>query len=167
MPLLVGRCLPRRQQDRGRKLQPPLSQRQPPHAPLTQSSCECRSENQRKYLRDRVPPLGISPRTQSSHRSHCSSTVPTNLADPTPRSPLRRTRHSSQQTIEATAHLEDDQATPKPWVSHRTTESSTKPSTGGVIFDPGVPPASWFVNGSQGPPCDPQITLLRSRSHNA
>jgi hypothetical protein len=38
-------------------------------------------------------------------------------------------------------HLEDDPATPKPRLSNRTTESPTKPSTGAVIFDPGVPPA--------------------------
>src|SRR5258706_12848046 len=28
----------------------------------------------------------------------------------------------------------------------------------GRRFDAGVPPASFFVNGSQGPPCDPHIT---------
>jgi hypothetical protein len=54
-----------------------------------------------------------------------------------------------QQTIKATAHLEDDPATPKPRLSDRTTESSTKPSTNAVIFDPGALPASFCVNGSQ------------------
>jgi hypothetical protein len=36
--------------------------------------------------------------------------------------PLRGTRPSGHQTIEATAHLEDDPATPKPRLSDRTTE---------------------------------------------
>jgi len=151
MSLLVGRCLPRRQRVR-RKLQPPLSKGQPSHATLTQSSRECRSQDQRKHIRDRVSPLGPAPGTQSSHRSHRPSTVPTDLADPAPRSPLRRTRPSGHQTIEATAHLEDDPATPKPRLSDRTTESSTKPSTSAVIFDPGVLPASSCVNGSQESP---------------
>src|SRR5712692_11662663 len=115
----------------------------------TQSSCKCRSQDQRKHIRDRVSPLGPAPGTQSSHRSHCPSTVSTDLADPAPRSPLRRTRPSGHQTIEATAHLEDDPATPKPRLSDRTTQSSTKPSTSAVIFDPGVLPASSCVNGSQ------------------
>ena len=56
------------------------------------------------------------------------------------------------QTIQATAHLEDDPATPKPRLSDRTTESSTKPSTSAVIFDPGVLPALFFVNGAQESP---------------
>jgi hypothetical protein len=117
MSLLVGRCLPGRRRERRRKLQPPLSKGQPSHATLTQSSCECRSQGQRKHLRDRVSPLGPAPGTQSSHRSHCPSTVSTDLADPAPRSPLRRTRPSGHQTIEATTHLEDDPPAPKPGLS--------------------------------------------------
>ena len=140
MSLLVGRCLPGRRRERGRKPQPPLSKGQPPHATLTQSSCECCSPDQRKPIRDRVSPLGPAPGTQSSHRSHCTSTVSTDLADPAPRSSLRGTRPSRYQTIEATAHLEDDPATPKPRLSDRTTEPSTKPSTSGVIFDPDFRP---------------------------
>src|ERR1700730_881529 len=136
MSLLVGRCLPWRRRERRRQLQPPLSKGQPSHAPLTQSSCECRSQDQRKYLRDRVSTLGPAIGTQSSHRSHCPSTVSTDLADSAPRSPLRGTRPGSHQTVEATAHLEDDPATPNPRLSHRTTESSTKPSASAVIFDP-------------------------------
>src|SRR5882724_9488425 len=136
MSLLVGRCLPWRRRERRRQLQPPLSKGQPSHATLTQSSCECRSQDQRKYLRDRVSTLGPAIGTQSSHRSHCPSTVSTDLADPAPRSPLRGTRPGSHQTVEATAHLEDDPATPNPRLSHRTTESSTKPSASAVIFDP-------------------------------
>ena len=123
MPLLVGRCLPGRRRERGRKLQPPLSKGQPSHATLTQSSCECRSQDQRKYLRDRVSTLGPAIGTQSDHRSHCPSTVSTDLADPAPRSPLRGTRPGGHQTIEATAHLEDDPATPKLRLSDRTTKS--------------------------------------------
>src|SRR5258708_38350067 len=118
----------------------------------TQSSCKCRSQDQRKHIRDRVSPLGPAPGTQSSHRSHCPSTVSTDLADPAPRSQLRGTRPSGHQTIEATAHLEDDPATPKPRLSNRTTESPTKPSTSVVIFDPGVLPASFCEVGSRGPP---------------
>jgi len=144
MPLLVGRCLPGRRRDRRRKLQPPLSKGQPSHATLTQSSCERRRQDQRKHLRDRVSPLGPAPGTQSSHRSHCPSTVSTDLADPAPRSPLRRTRPSGHQTIEAITHLANDTATPKPRLSHRTSESPTQPSTCAVIFDPGVPPAWLF-----------------------
>ncbi len=41
---------------------------------------------------------------------------------------------------------------PNPRLSHRTTESSTKPIASAVIFDPGVPPASFCVVGSRGPP---------------
>src|SRR5216684_5265424 len=164
MSLLVGRCLPGRRRERRRKLQPPLSKGQPSHATLTQSSGECRSQNQRKHLRAGVSPLGPAPRTQSSHRSHCPSTVPTDLADPAPRSPLRRTRPSGHQTIEATAHLEDDPATPKPRVSDRTTESSTKPSISAMIFDPGVPPASSCVNGSRNLlSCDLTLLLAQLR----
>ncbi|MGB7436619.1 MAG: transposase [Candidatus Acidiferrum sp.] len=47
----------------GCKLQPPLSKGQPPHATLTQSSCERSSQEQRKQLRDRVSPLGPAPGT--------------------------------------------------------------------------------------------------------
>src|ERR1700733_4824685 len=132
MSVLVGRCLPGRPRDRRRKLQPPLSQGQPSHATLTQSSGECRSENQRKHLRNRVSPFCLAPGTQSNHLSHRPSTVPTELVDPAPRSPLRRTRTraSRQQTVAATAHVEDDPATPKARVSDRTGESSTKPAGG-------------------------------------
>lgn len=54
----VGWCLPRRRRERGRELQPPLSQGQPSHATLTQSGGQCRSQDQRKHLRDCVSPLG-------------------------------------------------------------------------------------------------------------
>src|ERR1700693_1348665 len=152
MSLLVGRCLPGRRRERRRELQPPLSKGQPSHATLTQSSCERRRQDQRKHLRDRVSPFSPAPGTQSSHRRHRPSTVSTDLADLAPRSPLRGTRPSGHQTLGATAHLEDDSATPKLRLSDRTTESSTEPSTSAVIFDPGVPPASFCVNGSQESP---------------
>src|SRR5712664_1112412 len=106
-----------------------------------------------KHLRDRVSPLGPAPGTQSSHWDHRPSTVSADLVDPAPGSSLRRTGPSGHQTIEATPHLEDASATPKPRLSDRTTKSSTQPSTGEVIFDPGVPPASFFLDGSQEPPC--------------
>ena len=52
MSLLVGRCLPGRQRERWGELQPPFSEGQPPHAALTQSGCQRRSQDQRKYLRN-------------------------------------------------------------------------------------------------------------------
>src|ERR1700692_2814231 len=150
MPLLGVGCLPRRRRKCRGQLQSPISKGQPPHATLTQSSCERRSQDQRKHLRNRVSPLGPAPGTQSSHRGHRPSTVSTDLADPAPGSPLRRTGPSGHETIEATPHLEDASATPKTRLSDRSTASSTQPSTNAVIFDPGVPPASFFVNGSRG-----------------
>ena len=80
-----------------------------------------------------VPRLGH----QQSHRGDCPSTVSVDLVDPAPGSPLRRTRPSRHQTIEAKAHCENDPATPKPRLSDRSTESSIlQPSTRAVIFDP-------------------------------
>jgi hypothetical protein len=117
-------------------LQPPLPEGQPPHAALTQSGCERRSQDQRKHLRNRVSPLRPAPGTQSSHRGHCPSTVSTDLADPAPRSSLRRTGPRRHQAVKAKAHGENDPATPKPRLSDRTTESSTQPSTRAVIFEP-------------------------------
>src|SRR5262249_23281558 len=102
------------------------------------SSCECRSQDQRKHLRDRVSPLSPTIGTQSSYRSNRSSTVSTHLANPAPKSPLRGTRPSRDQTIEATAHLANDSATPKSRLSDPTTERSTKSSASTLIFDPGV-----------------------------
>src|SRR5262249_37345937 len=92
----------------------------------------------------------------------CPSTVSTDLADPAPASSLRRTGPSGHQTIEATPHLEDDSPTPKTRLSDRATESSTQPSTSAVIFEPGVPPASFCEVGSWGlPPYDPTTYLNR------
>jgi hypothetical protein len=136
--LAVGRCLPERRRECRRKLQPPLSKGQPPHATFTQSSCERRSQDRRKHLRNRVSPLRPAPGTQSSHRGHCPSAVSADLADPAPGSPLRRTRPRRHQTIETKAHDENDPATPESGLSDRTTESSTQPSTSAVIFEPGV-----------------------------
>src|SRR5262249_6206647 len=138
--LLLGGCLPRRRGERRCELQPPLSEGQPPHAALTQSGCQRRSQDQRKHLRDCVSPLSPAPGTQSSHRGHCPSTVSTDLADPAPGRPLRRTRPSRHQTIQAKAHGENDTATPKPRLSDRSAESSTQPSTSAMIFDP-----AWLV----------------------
>ena len=75
----VGAC-PGDERERRGELQPPLSAGQPPHAALTQSGCERCSQGQRKYLRNRVSPLGPAPGTQSSHRGHCPSTVSPDLA---------------------------------------------------------------------------------------
>jgi hypothetical protein len=70
---------------------PPLPEGQLSYATFTQSGGQRRSQNQRKHLRDRVSPLSPAPGTQSSHRSHRPSTVSTDLVNPAPRSPLRRT----------------------------------------------------------------------------
>lgn len=51
---------------------------------------------------------------------------------------LPRTRFRTHQTIEATAHLEDDPGTAKPRVSNRSTYFRTEPGIGAVIFDPGA-----------------------------
>jgi hypothetical protein len=67
--------------------------------------------------------------------------VSTDLADPAPGSPLRRTGPSRHQTIKAKAHSENDPATPNTRLSDRTTKSSAlQSSTGAVIFDPVVKP---------------------------
>jgi hypothetical protein len=136
MSLLVGRCLPGRRRECRGELQPPLPEGQPPHAALTQSGCERRSQGQRKHLRNCVSPLRPAPRTQSSHRGHRPSTVSTDLVDPTRASPLRRTGPSRHQTIKAKAYRTNHPATPKPRLSDRSTESSTQPGTSAVIFEP-------------------------------
>jgi hypothetical protein len=63
MSVLVGWCLPGRRRQRRRKLQPPLSEGQPPHAARSQSDGQRRSQDQRKHLRDCVSPLGPAPGT--------------------------------------------------------------------------------------------------------
>jgi hypothetical protein len=119
----TDRGLPGRRRDHRRKLQPPLSKGQPSHATLTQSSCECRSQDQRKHSSRSC----IATRSRAwdtiKHRGHCPSTVSTDLADPAPGSPLRRTWPSGHQTIEATPYLEDDPATLKLRLSDRATKS--------------------------------------------
>src|ERR1700751_2210559 len=65
-----------------------------------------------------------------------SSTVSVDLVDLAPGSPLRRTGSSGHQAIQAKAHDKNDPATPKPWLSDRTTQSSIQPSTSAVIFEP-------------------------------
>ena len=134
--LLLGGCLPRRRRERRCELQPPVAERQPPHATLTQSGCERRSQDQRKHLRNCVSPHGTASWARTNHRSHCASTVSPDLVDPAPGSPLRRTGPSGYQTIEATAYLEDDPRPPSPRLSDRAPESSTQPSTSAVIFEP-------------------------------
>src|SRR5262250_3838933 len=88
----------------------------------------------KKHLRNCVSPLGPATRPQSSRRCHCPSTVSADLVDPAPANPLRRAGPGGQQAIEATSHLEDDPRPPTPWLSDRTPESSTQPSTSAVIF---------------------------------
>ena len=136
MSLLVGGCMPRRRRERRRELQPPFSEGQPPHAARSQSGGQRRSQDQRKHLRHCVSPLGPAPGTQSSHWGHRPSTVSADLDDPAPGSPLRRTRPSGHQTIEAKAHCQNDPATPKPRLSDRTTQSSTPSPAQGSDFRP-------------------------------
>ena len=137
MSLLVGGRLPRRRRERRRELRPPVSEWQSPDAAHSQPGGQRRCQEQRKYLRDRVSPLGPAPGTQSSHRGDRPSTMSAHLVDPAPRSPLRRTGTSGHQTIKASTHGENDPAAPKPWLPDRITESSTPQSTtSGVIFDP-------------------------------
>ncbi len=47
--LLVGRGMPRRGRKRGREPQPTLAEGQPPDAPHSQSSCECRCQTQGEH----------------------------------------------------------------------------------------------------------------------
>ena len=103
MPLLVGRCLPRRRRERWRELQPPLSEGQPPHAALTQSGCQRRGQKPKEASSRSCIAARPAPGTQSSHRGHCPSTVSADLADPAPGSPLRRTGPSRHQTVKATS----------------------------------------------------------------
>jgi hypothetical protein len=133
---LVDGRLPRRRRERRRELQPPISQGQPPHATHSQPNGQRCSPDQREHLRDCVSPLSPPSGTQPGHRGNRSSTVSPDLVDPAPRSPLRRTRPSRHQTIQAKAHCKNDSATPNSRLSDRTTQSSTQPSTGTVIFDP-------------------------------
>ncbi len=76
------------------QLQPQVTKRQPPHAALNQSGCQRRRKGQRKHLRSCLSPFGPAPRTQSSHRSHCPSTVSPHLVDPASGTALRRARPS-------------------------------------------------------------------------
>jgi hypothetical protein len=165
MPLLVGRCLLGRRRECRRKLQPPLSKGQPPHATVTQSDCERRSQDQRKQSsRSCIAARSRAWDTQSSHRGHCPSAVSTDLADPAPGSPLRRTRPSRHQAVKAKAHGENDPATPKSWLSDRTTESSTQPSTSAVIFEPGrLGQHSQAKILAHLPPYNPALALFRFR----
>src|SRR5215470_15693028 len=136
MSLLLDWCMPRRRRERRRELQPPLSEGQPPHAARSQPGGQRCREGQRNHLRNCVSPHSTAPRAPTNHRGDCPPTVSLNLVDPAPGSPLRRTRPSSHQTIEAKAHCQNDSATPKPRLSDRTTESSPEPYGRAVIFDP-------------------------------
>src|SRR5215471_14601163 len=64
-------------------------------------------------LHGRISSLSPAPGAQSSHWSHRSSTVSTDLADLASRSSLRGARTGSHQTLQATAHVEDDSAASK------------------------------------------------------
>ena len=129
--------LPRRRRERRHELQPPVSEWQPPDAAHFEPGGQRRCQEQRKYLRARVSPLGPAPGTQSSHRGDRPSTMSAHLVDPASRSPLRRTGTSGHQTIKTSTHCENDSAAPKPWLPDRITKSSTPQfTTSGVIFDP-------------------------------
>jgi len=75
--------------------------------------------------------------TQSSHRGHRSPTVPADLADLAPRSPVRRTGPSRYQANQAKAHSKDDSRAPKARLPNRNTDSR-KPQAriSTMIFDP-------------------------------
>jgi hypothetical protein len=77
--LLVGRGMPGRGRERGREPQPTLAEGQPPDAPRSQSSGECRCQTQGEHLRDRVPSSSAAPRTQQNHRRDCASPLSPDL----------------------------------------------------------------------------------------
>jgi hypothetical protein len=58
MSRLLGWCLPRRRRECEGKLQPLIPAGQPPHAARSQPDGQRRSQDQRKYLRHCVSPLG-------------------------------------------------------------------------------------------------------------
>jgi hypothetical protein len=64
---------------RGREPQPTLAEGQPPDAPRSQSSGECRCQTQGEHLRDRVPSSSAAPRTQQNHRRDCPSPLSPDL----------------------------------------------------------------------------------------
>jgi hypothetical protein len=99
-------------------------------------SCPRGAVRQQEETWDR-PILLLAPGTQSGHRDHRPSTVSADLVDLAPGSSLRRTGPGSHQTIQISAHVENDSATPTAGLSDRITESSSQPSTGVVIFDSG------------------------------
>ena len=61
--LLVGGRLLWRRRECGRELQPPVSERQPPHAARSQPGGQRRGQDQRKHLRNCVSPLDPAPGT--------------------------------------------------------------------------------------------------------
>src|SRR5262249_41092143 len=79
---------------------------------------------------------------------------------PKPRVSDRTTESSTKPSISAMI-FDPDPATPKPRVSDRTTESSTKPSISAMIFDPGVPYIRTVFDISNDPaPTLPPFDLL-------
>ncbi len=87
-PFIVGWRMLRRRRERGGVHEPPLPERQPPHAAYSQSMCQRRGQGQRKHLRDRVSPLGAAPGTQANHRGDCPSALPADLDNFASRGPL-------------------------------------------------------------------------------
>ena len=77
--VLMGRGMPGRRRECGRKPQPALAQGQPPDAPRSQSSCECCCQTQGKHLRDLVPSPRAAPGTQQNYWRDCASPLPSDL----------------------------------------------------------------------------------------
>jgi len=103
----VGAC-PGDDESAGINYKPPLSKGQPPHAAVTQSDCERRSQNQRKHLRDYLSPLSPASGTQSAigaiaHRQCRLIWLILHQG-----SSLRRTGPRRHQAVKAKAHEEND-----------------------------------------------------------
>src|ERR1700737_1557874 len=88
------------------------------------------------HLRNRVPPPGAAPGTQSIHRRNWQSALSAHLADSAPGSPLRRTGPSGEPKLEATPHRENDPRTPTPRLPDRTDRSIEQYSMNGGDFRP-------------------------------
>jgi hypothetical protein len=98
-------------------------------------------------LRLMTPP-GVSPTTALHHWYRASDTIklsgdclfslPVDLEDSAPGSPLRGARPRSKQEVDTKPHNEDDPATPKSRLPGRTSDFSNRQSS--VIFEPGLVP---------------------------
>jgi hypothetical protein len=74
----VGAC-PGEEESAGVNRSRHFAEGQPPDAPRSQSSGECRCQTQGEHLRDRVPSSSAAPRTQQNHRRDCASPLSPDL----------------------------------------------------------------------------------------